>query len=173
MAGRGVWAALALALLLCVAQPGLAGGACCHFDMEGMRGTCTTVASSAACDTLFGSYSGDDTSCSDTDPAQCPFVAGLCCIVADPCDCFQSNLASCSDETEPKNWRPQPTSCIAIDCEVPEPLGACCVRFLPDFNIFHPGTGCSVVTEATCDSFSGVYQGNNSPCFPVDGQLNC
>ena len=67
------------------------------------------------------------------------------------------------------------------DCELPDPcfrcttttagptttsdvgVGACC----------HPTYGCNVVTEAVCNQFDGVYQGDGTLCTSVTCSGNC
>ena len=117
-----------------------ATGACCN----AATGGCAVV-TQAQC---TGTYQGDNSTCTPTNP--CPQPSGACCLPTGACEIRSSNNCTGTGFI----FRGANTTCATANC--PQPTGACC-----------NGTACAAgVTAATCSTLGGQFIGASSVCGP-------
>ncbi len=122
----------------------VAGGACCLAN-----GTCTDVASSAACATAGGTYSGDATSCATT------ICGGACCHPNGSCT---DELTGADCTTAGGTFQGNGTACATTNCPQPPPAN----------------DGCATAIDITGNINAGSVNGNNGGATPAvgpDGEL--
>ena len=124
-------------------------GACCV-------GTSCTVKTEADCSAIGGTYQGDNTECfpnpcttTQDEWACCWHEFGSC----DDSSCSDTTQQVCNDGGG--EWR-EGQLCNAIDCDG-LPVGACC---------FCQWDTCDEASQCDCDTFGGMFIGEDTLCNP-------
>ncbi len=127
--------------------PPPATGACCQ------GGGACSILSSSQCATAGGTYQGDGTTCSPTNPCSGP--TGACCDSNGSCTVDSESACDGSGGTYSGNG----TNCTPNQC--PQPQGACC---------FPNGT-CDLRTLDNCSGNFGSWNGANTSCAAAECEV--
>ena len=125
-------------------------GACC-------LGVSCDVLTREACETLAGSYLGDDVACGST-ACEVPDPVGACCHPDG--SCTSMTAAECASAGGTYNGND--SLCAEIACVQPPVLGACCLG----------DASCSVMAETSCTSQGGTFLGAGASCTDAQCDSN-
>ncbi len=118
---------------------------CCQFNVGGI-----SVAQGGQIDSVGPQVHGDPLFCA---PRTCPAAKWETPDSTSPGDYTLRSDSPCLPQFSPCG---QQIGAFGMGCSAPEPVGACC---LADHS-------CLVVTREQCQGLQGIYEGDNSGCYP-------